>query len=192
MFLVSEPHPHEAEQLLRAVLGDIGVCFCKPVQTIVVPHPFSLSAVFGQMTALLQDLEQMAPTHEVYLMLLAQMFMMWMVLMEQYLQLWAHIHGSELLTQSEAAAVIFSYGGDVSNEEAMSCDDETPVTPPAVLRPSSSGQTLWGTALHQLLTPQPSLTLLPPWTQQTLQTSRTLVPTGWTSMLERLFVEVPS
>ena len=55
MLLVSEPHPHKAEQLLRAVLGDIGVCFCKPVQTIIVPHPFSISTVFGQMTALLQD-----------------------------------------------------------------------------------------------------------------------------------------
>ncbi len=53
ILLVSEPHPHEVEQLLRAVLGDIGVCFCEPVQTIIVPHPFSLSAVFGQMTALL-------------------------------------------------------------------------------------------------------------------------------------------
>ncbi len=53
MLLVSEPHPHKAEQLLRAVLGDIGVHFYEPVQTIIVPHPFSLSAVFGQMTALL-------------------------------------------------------------------------------------------------------------------------------------------
>ncbi len=57
MPLVSEPHPHKAEQLLRAVLGDIGVHFCEPAQTIIVPHPFSISAVFGQMTALLQDLE---------------------------------------------------------------------------------------------------------------------------------------
>ncbi len=61
MLLVNEPHPHEAEQLLRAVLRDIGVCFCKSVQTIVVPHPFSISTVFGQMMAQLQDLEQMAP-----------------------------------------------------------------------------------------------------------------------------------
>ncbi len=87
MLLVSEPHPHEAEQLLRAVLGDIGVCFYEPVQTIIVPHPFNISAVFGQMTALLQDLEQMAPMHETYLALLAQMFMMQMVSMEQYSQL---------------------------------------------------------------------------------------------------------
>ncbi len=57
MLLVSEPQPHKAEQLLRAVLGDTGVCFCKPAQTIVVPHLFSLSAMFSQMTALLQDSE---------------------------------------------------------------------------------------------------------------------------------------
>ncbi len=57
MLLVSEPHPHKVEQLLRAVLGDIGVHFCKPVQTIIVPHPFSISTVFSQMTALLQDSE---------------------------------------------------------------------------------------------------------------------------------------
>ena len=100
MLLVSEPHPHEVEQLLRAVLGNIGVCFCEPVQTIIVPHPFSISAVFGQMTALLQDSEQMAPMHKMYLALLAQMFMTWTVLMEQYSQLQGHIHSSELLTQS--------------------------------------------------------------------------------------------
>ncbi len=75
---------------------------CDSAQTIIVPHPFSLSAVFGQMTALLQDSEQMAPMHEVYLTLLAQMFVTQMVSMEQYLQLRAHIHGSELPTQSEA------------------------------------------------------------------------------------------
>ncbi len=87
MLLVSEPHPYEAEQLLRAVLGDIGVCFCESVQTIIVPHPFSISAVFSQMTALLQDSEQMTPMHEMYLALLAQMFVMRTVLMEQYSQL---------------------------------------------------------------------------------------------------------
>ncbi len=105
----------------------------------------------------------MAPMHEVYLILLAQMFMMQTVLMEQYSQLRTHIHGSELLTQSEATAAIFlqSTGGDVSDEEAMSCDDETTVMPPAVLRPSSSRQTLQGMALHKLLTQQPSLTPLP-------------------------------
>ncbi len=191
MLLVSEPHHHKAEQLLRAVLGDIGVCFCKPVQTIIVPHPFNLSAVFNQMTALLQDLEQMAPMHEVYLMLLAQMFITWMVSMEQYSLLRAHIHGSELLTQSEAAAAIFlqSTGGNVSDEEAMSCEDETPVMPPAPPRLSSSRQTLWGAALHQLMLQQPSPTLP---TSLTPQTSRTPAPAGWTSMLERLFVEVPS
>ncbi len=114
------------------MLGDIGVCFCKPVQTIIVPHPFSLSTVFSQMTALLQDSEQIAPMCEVYLALLAQMFITQMVSMEQYSQLQAHICGSELLTQSEAAAVIFSQstGGNISDEEAMSCDDETPVMPP--------------------------------------------------------------
>ena len=105
----------------------------------------------------------MAPMCEVYLMLLAQMFVTRAVLMEQYSQLQAHIHGSKLLTQFKAAAVIFlqSTGGDVSDEEAMSCDDETPLMPPAVLRPSSSRQTLQGAALHQLLTQQPSPTLLP-------------------------------
>ncbi len=55
MLMVGEPHPHEAEQLLHAVLRDIGVCFCEPAQTIIIPQPFSLSAVFNQMTALLQD-----------------------------------------------------------------------------------------------------------------------------------------
>ena len=74
----------------------------------------------------------------------------------------------------------------------MSCDDNTPVMPPAAPRPSSSRQTLQGTALCPILTQQPSLTPLPPWTPQTLQTSKTPAPTGWTSVLERLFVEVPS
>ncbi len=194
MLLVSEPHPHEAEQLLRAVLGDIGVHFCEPAQTIIVPHLFSISAVFGQMTALLQDLEQMAPTHKAYLALLAQMFVTQTVLMEQYSQLQGHIHGSELLTQSEATAVIFSQstGGDVSNEETMSFDDKPPMMPPVVPRPSSSRQTLQGAVLHQLLTQQPSPTPLPPWAPQTPQASKTPSPTGWTSVLEWLFEEVPS
>ena len=163
MLLVSEPHPNKAEQLLRAVLGDIGVHFCEPAQTIIVPHPFSLSTVFSQMTALLKDSEQMAPMCEVYLALLAQMFVTQMVSIEQYLLLRAHIHGFKLLTQSEAAAAIFSQstGGNVSDEEAMSCDDKTPVMPPAVPRLSSSRQILWGVALHQLLTQQPSPTPLP-------------------------------
>ncbi len=194
MLWVSEPHPHKAEQLLRAVLGDIGVCFCEPVQTIIVPHPFSISAVFGQITALLQDSEWMAPMHETYLALLAQMFVMWTVLMEQYSQLWGHIHGSELLTQSEAAAVIFSQstGVDISDEETMSCDDEPPAMPPAVLRLSSSGQTLQGTVLCQLLTQQPSPTLPPLQVPQTLQTSKTPATMGWTSILEQLYEEVHS
>ena len=83
----------------------------------------------------------MAPMQDVYLVLLAQMFMTWTVLMEQYSQLWTHIHGSELPTQSKAAAVIFSQStaGDISNEEAMSCDNEVPVTPPTAPKPSGSG-----------------------------------------------------
>ncbi len=64
-----------------------------------------------------------------------------------------------------------STGGNVSDEDAMSCDDETPVMPPVALRPSSSGQTLQGAVQHQLLTQQPSLTLLPLLTPQTPQTS---------------------
>ncbi len=119
---------------------------------------------------------------EMYLTLLAQMFMTWTVSMEQYPQLQGHIHGSELPTQSKAAAAIFlqSTGVDVSDEETMSCDDK----PPVVLTLLSSRQTLRGTALHQLLTQQPSLTPLLPWAPQTLQTSKIPTPTGWTSMLE--------
>ncbi len=44
MLMVGEPHPHKAEQLLRVVLGDVGLHFCDPVQTIIILHPFSLPA----------------------------------------------------------------------------------------------------------------------------------------------------
>ncbi len=118
----------------------------------------------------------MAPMQDVYLVLLAQMFMTWTVLMEQYSQLWTHIHGSELPTQSKAAAVIFSQSttGEASNEEAMSCDDEVSVMPPPALKLLSSGQTLRGTALCKVLAPQ------------------TPAPLGQHSVLEKLFSEVPS
>ncbi len=108
MLMVGEPHPHKAEQLLCAVLRDIGVHFCKLAQTIIIPHPFSLSAMFSQMTALLQDSEWIVPMQDMYLALHAQMFVMHTVSMEQYSQLRTHIHGSELPTQSEATAPIFS------------------------------------------------------------------------------------
>ncbi len=149
MMMVGELHPHEAEQLLWAVLRDIGLCFCDPAQMIIIPHPFSFSAVYDQMTALLQELEQMALTWDIYLTLLTQMFMMQSVSMEQYLQLWTHIHGSELPTKSEATATIFSQftTGEASNEEAMSCDDEVSVMPPPALKLLSSGQTLQGSIL---------------------------------------------
>ena len=75
MLMVSEPHPHEAEQLLQVVLRDIGVHFCDPVQMIVILHPFSLSTVYDQMMAILQESEWMVPTWDVYLVLLTQMFM---------------------------------------------------------------------------------------------------------------------
>ncbi len=80
---------------------------------------------------------------DMYLALLTPMFVMQTVLMEQYSQLQTHIHSSELLTQSEAAAVIFSQSttGEASNEEAMSCDDEVSVMPPPVPKPSGSSQT---------------------------------------------------
>ncbi len=183
MLMVGEPHPHEAEQLLCAVLGDIKVCFCKPVQTIIIPHPFTLSAMFNQMTALLQDSEWIAPMWDVYLALLVQMFVSWTVSMEQYSQLQTHIHGSELPTQSEAAAAIFSQltMGEASDEEAMSCDDEVSVMPPPVPKPSGSGQTLQGTALCQVLNQQPPSSLLPQ------QTPKMPASSGWTSVLEKLF-----
>ncbi len=85
-----------------------------------------------------------------------------------------------------------STGIDVSDEETMSCDDKPPVMPPVVPRPSSSRQTLQGTALHQLLTQQPSPTLLPPQAPQTPQTSKAPTPMGQTSMLEQLYEEVHS
>ncbi len=85
-----------------------------------------------------------------------------------------------------------STGRDISNEETMSCDDKTPAMPPVALRPSSSRQTLHGTVLCQVLTQQPSLTLLPLQTPQILQTSKTPTRMGWTSVLEWLFEEVPS
>ena len=74
----------------------------------------------------------------------------------------------------------------------MSCDDKPPVMPPVVPRPSSSGQTLQGAVLYQLLTQQPSPSPLLPWAPQTPQTSKIPTPTGWTSMLEWLYEEVHS
>ena len=145
--------------------------------------------MYGQMTALLQDSEQMVPTQDVYLVLLTQMFMTWTVLMEQYSQLQTHIHGSELLTQSEAAAAIFLHSttGEASDKEAMSCDDEVSVMPPAVLKPSGSGQTLQGATLHQVLARQPPPSLLP-----LQKTPKTPASSGQTLVLEKLFREVPS
>ena len=130
----------------------------------------------------------MVPMHEVYLVLLAQMFVMETVSMEQYSQLQTHIYSSELLTQSEATVVIFSQStiGEASNEEAMSCDDKVSVVPPAVLKPSGNSQILQGTTLCQVLAQQPPPSLLP------LQTPKTPASSGWTSVLEKLFGEVPS
>ncbi len=174
MLMVSEPHPYEAEQLLQAVLRHIGVHSCDPVQTIIIPHPFSLLAVFDQVTALLQESEQMVPTMDVYLALLTQMFITQTVSMEQYSQLWTHIHGLEILTRCEAAAAIFSQStaGEASDKEAMSCDDEISVMPPPALQLLCSDQSSQSTILQMPVIP------------------RTPVSMGCPTMLEKLFGEV--
>ena len=176
MLMVSEPHPHKAEQLLWVVLRDIGVHFWNAAQMIIILHPFSLSAVYDQMTALLQESEQMALTLDIYLMLLAQMFVMQTMSMEQYSQLWTHIHGLELLTKSEAAATIFlqSTTGEASDKEAMSCNDEISMMLSPALKSLGSGQKLQGAALQKALAP---------WTPAS---------SGWPTVLEKLFSEVPS
>ena len=168
----------------------MGLHFCEPVQTIIIPHPFSLSTVYNQMTTLLQDLEQMMLNWDIYLLLLAQMFVMQTVLMEQYLQLQSHIHGSQLLTWSKAAAAIFlqSTAGKASDEEAMSCNDEVSVMPPPVPKPLGSGQTLQGTALCKVLAQQPSQAHS---TLQTPQIPKTPASAGQPTVLEKLFGEVP-
>ncbi len=78
---------------------------------------------------------------EVYLELLAQMYITQTVSMEQYSQLQTHIHGSKLPTKSEAVAAIFSQStvGEASDKEAMSCDEEVIVTLPPALKALSSG-----------------------------------------------------